>query len=122
MTITPEQKQHFKELLQNEQALLEKELATVGHVNPENPADWEANATDLNTVNADENDVADTIEEYENNTAILKQLEIRINEVKRALEKIEQGTYGTCEVCNEAIEEDRLEANPSARTCKAHMN
>lgn len=120
-TITDAQKAHFKELLQTEQTLLLKELATVGHVNPDNPGDWEAVATDMNTVNADENDVADTIEEYENNTAILKQLEIRINEVKRALGKLEDGTYGTCEISGEPIEIERLEANPAARTSMAHI-
>ena len=41
--------------------------------------------------------------------------------VDEALEKIEKGTYGICETGGEKIEEDRLEANPSARTCKAHM-
>jgi RNA polymerase-binding transcription factor DksA len=44
------------------------------------------------------------------------------SDIKRALENIEQGTYGICEVGGEEIEEDRLEANPSARTCKAHLS
>ena len=66
--------------------------------------------------------MADSIEQYDNNKAILEQLEIRLNEVKRALEKIENGTYGKCEVSGEDIELDRLEANPAAKTCKAHMN
>lgn len=116
------QKNHLKEMLESEKALLEKELATVGRINPENPADWQPVATDMNTVNADENDVADTIEEYENNTAILKQLEIRINEVKGALERMEKGTYGICEISGEPIEIERLEANPAARTSMAHLN
>ena len=42
--------------------------------------------------------------------------------ILKALEKIEKGEYGTCEVCAAEIEEDRLEANPSARTCKAHVD
>ena len=43
-------------------------------------------------------------------------------EIDAALEKMEKGTYGICEVCNKPIEEDRLEANPAAKTCKEHMN
>jgi len=39
-----------------------------------------------------------------------------------ALEKIKLGTYGICEICGNHIEEERLQANPSARTDKAHMN
>ncbi|MCA9353454.1 TraR/DksA C4-type zinc finger protein [Candidatus Nomurabacteria bacterium] len=42
--------------------------------------------------------------------------------VEGALKRIENGTYGTCSVCGEKIEEDRLGANPAADTCKAHMN
>jgi RNA polymerase-binding transcription factor DksA len=44
-----------------------------------------------------------------------------LNTVVHALGKIEAGTYGVCEVSGMDIEEDRLEANPAARTCKAHM-
>ena len=62
------------------------------------------------------------MEEYQNNKAILNQLETRLNEVKSALEKIENDKYGICEVSGVPIEIDRLEANPAARTCKAHMN
>jgi len=36
------------------------------------------------------------------------------------LKKIEDGTYGICEVGGEEIPEDRLDANPSARTCIEH--
>ena len=61
------------------------------------------------------------IEDYETNTAILKQLEIQLNDVKDALLKIEDGTYGQCEVNGHLIEEGRLRANPAARTCMEHM-
>ncbi len=112
---------HLKEKLETEKLLLEKELSSVGRINPENPRDWEAKGGNLDTLNADENEVADTIEEYEGNTAILKQLETRYNEVRDALTRIEQGTYGTCSVCGKEIEEARLEANPGATTCQEHM-
>lgn len=113
--------QHFNELLTAELANLEKELATVGRKNPEHKGDWEATEKmDIDT--ADEDEVADSMNEYENNTAIVAQLETRLLEVKSALEKLEKGTFGVCETGGETIESDRLEANPAARTCKAHMN
>lgn len=112
---------HLKAKLEKELKLLETELATVGQVNPANPDDWQATPNNLNVTNADKNELADQIENYEGNTAILKQLEIQLNDVKLALEKIENGTYGTCEVGGEAIAEDRLEAMPSARTCIEHI-
>ncbi|MBP9710932.1 MAG: TraR/DksA C4-type zinc finger protein [Candidatus Pacebacteria bacterium] len=76
---------------------------------------------DVMSAAADPNEAADKQEEYIENRAITDQLEIRYNNIKRALSKIEEGTYGTCEVSGEPIEEDRLEVNPAARTCKEHM-
>ena len=119
MTINTE---HFKEKLLAELKTLETELETVGRKNPSNPADWEAKEGEMNTDTAEEAEVAEGIEQYENNSAVLKQLEIRYNEVKDALAKIDMGTYGICEVSGLPIEEDRLEANPASRTDKAHMN
>ena len=115
-------RQHFKDLLQKELELLESELSTVGRKNPSNPLDWEATEGDVVSDTAEEGDVAEGIEQYEDNKGILNQLEIRLNEVKKALTKIEQDKYGICEVSGEQIEEDRLEANPAATTCKKHMN
>ena len=66
-------------------------------------------------------DCQDKIEEYEENVAVVKELEMRYNDIKDALKKIMEGTYGFCEVSGEPIEVDRLEANQAARTCKAHM-
>ena len=111
---------HFKEKLEEELKTLESELKTLGHVNPSNPADWVATPDAIDVDSADRNEVADQIESYEENTGILKQLEIQLVDVKSALQKIEAGTYGKCEVCGEPIPEARLEANASAKTCIAH--
>jgi len=112
----------FKKKLITEQEELETQLATVGHRNPNNEEDWEPKKAGLDIDQADRNEVADDLEEFGNNIAITRDLEIRLAEVKSALEKIENGTYGMCEVSGEKIEEDRLEANPAARTCKEHLN
>lgn len=112
---------YFRSKLEEELSLLEKELENVGRKNPDNSKDWEAEPADLSIDQADENEVADNIEEYESNTAVLKELEIRYNDIKTALSKIENEEYGFCEICQAPIEEDRLKANQAARTCKEHM-
>jgi len=38
-------------------------------------------------------------------------------EVEHALAKLDDGTYGLCEGCNQPIPEARLEAKPAARHC-----
>lgn len=111
----------FKKKLADELSLVETELNNVGRINPDNKADWEAEPTLMNEDSADTNETADNIEEFENNAALLKELEIRYNDIKDALLKIEKNQYGFCEISGEPIEKDRLEANPAARTCKKHM-
>lgn len=109
----------FKEELLAEKAKLENELSSIGRRNPANPADWEALPSETGA-EADPIDAASLIEGYETNTAILKELETRYNDVLAALGKIENGTYGTCEDSGGQISIERLRANPAARTCSVH--
>ena len=111
---------HFKKVLETELAKVEGELTSIGRKNPSNPNDWEATPKAFQADSADRMEVADAIDDYEDNTAILKDLEIRYNEIKRALERITAGTYGTCSVCKESIDPKRLEANPAASSCVKH--
>jgi len=113
---------HFKKKLEEELGVLTKQLLRIGRRNPSNPLDWEPIPEKMDILESDRNEAADRIEAYEENTAILKELEIRYNNVKLALEKIEDNTYGICEVGEEEIEKERLEANPAARTCTVHIN
>lgn len=41
-------------------------------------------------------------------------------ELDAAAARVADGTYGRCEVCGEAIPDERLEARPTARTCVRH--
>jgi len=41
----------------------------------------------------------------------------RITEIDRALEKIENGTYGSCQICGADVSEERLELMPEANIC-----
>ena len=111
----------FKKKLLEEKELVEKELETVGRRNPDNAADWEPVAT-AEEIPAERDEVADKLESFEENVAIVRQLESRLGEINVALNKIKNGTYGTCSVCGKEIETERLEANPAATTCKAHLH
>lgn len=116
------QKELQIKLKEEEHALLD-ELNSIGTQNPDNPSDWMARPDDTSTnKSADPNSRADSVEDYENNEAIVSRLEVRLSEVRLALAKIQEGGYGVCEISGEEIEEDRLKANPAARTNKAHMN
>jgi RNA polymerase-binding transcription factor DksA len=111
----------YKATLEDEKKVLETELESVGRRNPSNPSDWEAVPQETGQ-EPDPNDRADMMEHLGENSAILNDLEIRYNAVLAALDHIEKGTYGICEVCGIAIEEPRLKADPAANTCLTHMN
>lgn len=87
----------------------------------EDESDWEIRTDDIMQSDADDNSQADVSEEADERISILAELENKYQHTKLALQKIATGTYGICEISGELIEEDRLTANPAARTCKAHM-
>lgn len=55
--------------------------------------------------------------EMENRLAMETKLNELIAEANRALEKLNQGSYGRCDLCREPINPERLEALPTARLC-----
>ncbi len=101
---------------------LTEELKTVGIHDPKNPSDWVAVPERTDTSEPDMDLVADAAEDWAERRDLVATLETRYNTLVQALAKIEAGTFGTCEICAAPIEEDRLRANPAARTDKAHMN
>lgn len=112
----------YKTRLLAELEELTKELKTIGVHNPNNPSDWIAIPDGVDANEPDTDAVADVTEEWDTRASLVAELEMRYNDITRALQKIEDATYGFCEVCGEPIEQDRLDANPSARTDKAHIH
>jgi DnaK suppressor protein len=49
--------------------------------------------------------------------ALVRQTRSRLAELDAALERLDAGTYGTCERCGRPIPPARLDARPEARTC-----
>ena|ERR1035437_550139 len=113
--------EYFKNRLEKEKALVEEEIKTVGSSDPNNPKDFSATSNDRDIDRADENELADKMEELEDNKGILDSLEKQLRDINDALGKIGKGNYGICEVSGEPIEHERLIANPTARTSIKHM-
>jgi DnaK suppressor protein len=55
--------------------------------------------------------------EMEKNVSLLEQVEDELQEVEGAFQRLERGTYGTCQACGRPIGDERLEAMPAARFC-----
>jgi RNA polymerase-binding transcription factor DksA len=111
--------QLLRERLEAEQKILLEELRGKGVLNTETN-EWEAVPEKMET-EPDANVLADKFEDFDEREAITETLSARLHDTESALKKIQDGVFGNCETCGKPIEEDRLDANPSARTCKEHM-
>jgi RNA polymerase-binding transcription factor DksA len=107
--------------LESEKENLEEELASHGRVMDET-GDWTGASTGFEGEEADPNDVGDQIEELATNVPLVEELEDRHRDVMDALEKMDEGVYGICEVSSEPIPLERLKANPAARTTIEHAD
>jgi RNA polymerase-binding transcription factor DksA len=52
--------------------------------------------------------------------AALDRARADLDDVDRALDRLDAGTYGTCEVCAAALEDAVLATAPAARLCPIH--
>ena len=70
----------------------------------------------------DSGDMSQSIFDREMDASVGEGIERRLGEVGRALQKIEEGTYGVCDDTGEEIPRGRLEAVPEAvRTVEAQQ-
>jgi RNA polymerase-binding transcription factor DksA len=53
-------------------------------------------------------------------SALIRAAQEQLFGIEKATARLEQGGYGTCEVCLQPIPAARLEARPTARTCVQH--
>lgn len=104
--LTEEKKEYFTELLtQRLDELLTGDNSTANHING------------LNENSADPSDRATMELEADFNLRIRGRETVLMEKIKKALERIKDGTYGICEECEEEISEQRLEARPVATLC-----
>jgi DnaK suppressor protein len=116
--LTEDQIEEMRGALEAEKDAVEEELSSYGRVQDENGT-W-AGTSDSEGSEADPTDAADNIEQLVTNMPLVEELEGRHREILVAIERMEEGEYGICEVCKQPIDFDRLEANPAAATCVAH--
>lgn len=102
--------------LTQELAVIEAELGTFTHKSPVVKGDYLTRfPKNEQTDTLDEK--AHSVEEYEKDREVEHSLELRLKDIKETLSKIESGTYGVCNRCQNPIEERRLKAMAVARFC-----
>ncbi len=55
--------------------------------------------------------------ELEKRLALERRVSGQLSEVEHALQKLEKGTYGLCDICGQSVEMARLEVLPQANLC-----
>lgn len=73
--------------------------------------------SELSTAAQHQADLGTETFDRERDLSILEQVEAELADVEHALERLENGSYGTCEACGRPIDEARLEAQPATRFC-----
>ena len=112
----------LKKKLEEEQALLKKDLLKFADKDKKIPDDYDTRFPDFGGRSSSPDEDANETEAYENLLAIEYALELRLKDVSEALAKIKENNYGNCEICKEGIVLNRLNANPAAKTCLACNN
>ena len=60
---------------------------------------------------------ASTVYEWEMNLALRESAEAKVESIRAALDRLDQGDYGLCEVCGQPIDPGRLEILPHTTLC-----
>ena len=113
-------KKKIKEKLEKERDVLLEQMKGMGKLNLET-SEWETIPEEIDFPESDENDKADRFEDFEARSSVMRTLEPRLNSILKALKGLSKESFGKCIVCKKDIEMARLEANPSAQTCKKHL-
>lgn len=106
----------FRTLLDEEQARLSK---AVEFLHDENPGTIEDELGEVGSGGTDNHlgDTATATFDRELDEGLAEGAQQTLSEIDAALGRIDDGTYGSCQVCGKPIGEDRLRAIPWARLC-----
>lgn len=102
--------EHFKELLLKQR----QQIMNVGLLNKSD--DLHVAQDDL----SDETDLASSLIQQQLNCTIRDREYTKLRRIDAALDRIDEGTYGHCEDCDEEIGMKRLENQPWAELCITH--
>lgn len=97
-----------RELLNGERNSLTYQLEELGFgARGATGLDYDSNFADSSQVSAERGEAE----------ALVGELRNALDAVEHAIEKLDLGTFGTCERCGQPITPARLEAKPAVKTC-----
>lgn len=97
----------FKQRLEKELERITQEIDALGGLDVTYPESGSSS----------DDDNAAEISEYADEISLADRLAAELKDAKKALQAIENGTYGTCKYCGKDIDIKRLEARPTSSSC-----
>lgn len=115
--LSPETLEQLKAKLLSEQERIKKDLQSIASKDPNAKEEWDSKFPQFDADDVDLEDAASEVEEYATRLPIEQTLELRLQAIDAALQRMGAGTYGICENCHKAIDERRLMIYPEAKYC-----
>ena len=109
-TLTPKDLDHFRRLLLDKRAQIINDLSSMSSGLQTNGAGQSHYADDLADVGSDESEQGLTLDLVQSERELLRAID-------NALERMEAGTYGVCDMTGQPISRPRLEAVPWTQYC-----
>lgn len=104
----------FREQLLKEKESLEEELKYINTTLANSEQEWSGENSSYDNHMGD---LGTNVDMRQRDLSLSLNTQDLLNQVNRALERIEEGTYGFCRVCGRPIEKERLEAIPYTELC-----
>jgi len=114
MSLSKEQMKQFRQLLITERAKLAGEIKAIAHEASKSPREASG---DLSAYTVHMADMAADTYERELSMNIVSSEQELLYQIDDALKRLDDGSYGICQQCNEPIAMSRLKAVPSASMC-----
>jgi YteA family regulatory protein len=117
--ISHEKITHLKQQLEQSKQEVKAHLEQNDHYQLEIEHPYET-VSELSAYDNHPGDLGTELYEREKDIALNEHAEKELQDIDHALQAMENGTYGICEVCGKEINEERLEALPTTTYCKEH--
>ena len=109
---------HTRQLLEKERGRLQSIVSGISEEHDlEENGSGPTTVSELSSADQHQADLASETFEREKDFAVLETMQKELLEVEAAFARLDDGSYGRCEVCGKPIGEDRLKAKPTARLC-----
>ena len=112
--MTKDELKKLDESLAKRETELVSQLEEIAGKNPAVEGDYKVTIPDYGSGDTEN---ANEVSDLDRNFALEQELDAKLRQIRKAREKLKQGTYGTCETCSSSIQQERLKAMPIAHLC-----